>query len=510
MIREIIRNVTSNWAGLFLGVVIAFFLSPFLVHRLGDVNYGLWVLILSVTGYMGLLDIGLRVSIVKYVSRLHAVSDSEGLNKTVSTGVAMYGLIALIIIIVSIILQFIIDKIFPIPQEAIFSARIVTLLAGANLALTLVLSVFGGFLSGLQRYDIVNMIGIPVLILRSIAIVIFISQGFSIITLGIIHLLSQVLSGGLMIRECYKKWNPLRIHRKYVNLESVRSLFSYSVFILMNSVAMMLLFKSGEIVTGIVISTAAVTYYAIASGLTHYLSQIIGTMTQVLHPYASAKDAGGDVESIKTAVLVGTKVCLLITLPIGITFVILGEQFIASWMGESYATVAGPLLVILAITRIFWLAQSATGNIMLGVGKHKVLVIINLITAVASIIGSLILVFPYGLLGLVIGSAIPVIFIQGLIMPLYACRIFEFSILEYLRESWLGPVFSTIFYASILIIIEQTHLPETLPGIFVSVLIAMPVYLGISYFASFKKIERQKFLNAFKSFLPLNSKKSYE
>jgi len=64
----LIRNIFSNWASVAINLAVAFLLSPFLVHSLGDSAYGLWVLVLSVTGYMGLLDTGLRVSIVKPVA----------------------------------------------------------------------------------------------------------------------------------------------------------------------------------------------------------------------------------------------------------------------------------------------------------------------------------------------------------------------------------------------------------------------------------------------------------
>jgi O-antigen/teichoic acid export membrane protein len=506
MKRDIIRNVTSNWAGLFINMAIAFLLSPFLVHRLGNINYGLWVLIQSLTGYMGLLEAGLRVSVVKYVSRLHAIADTEGLNRIVSTSLAMYGLIALLVLVVTAGMELFFDRIFPVPQDALMSARVVLLLAAANLALTLVFSVFSGFLAGLQRYDITNKIGIPVTILRSLAIFYFVSQGFGIISLGLIHLLSQAVSGGLFVRECYKKYRLLQLSRTYLSLESVRSLYGYSIFILMNSLSMMLLFKSGEILTGVIISTAAVTYYAIAGGLTQYLSDIIGTMTQVLHPFASAKEARGDFAGIRSAVLGGTKICLLITLPVTITLILFGKPFITSWMGESYAAVAAPLLTILAISRAFWLAQSATGNILLGIGKHKILTTINLATGVGSIIGGLTLIRHYGLLGLVIGSAIPVLFTQGLIMPLYTCYAFRISITDYIRESWLGPVLATLCYAVILTTVRQTDLPNTIPGLVASVLIALPSLLIVAYFVCFSKIERQIYIGVLRSLLPSNSK----
>jgi len=52
--KRIIRNVLSNWAGYSITTVVAFFISPFVVHTLGNMGYGIWVLVGSLTGYLGI------------------------------------------------------------------------------------------------------------------------------------------------------------------------------------------------------------------------------------------------------------------------------------------------------------------------------------------------------------------------------------------------------------------------------------------------------------------------
>jgi hypothetical protein len=63
-----VKNVGSSWSALATNVLVGIFLSPFILHRLGDAAYGIWVLIFSVTGYYGLFDLGIRSSIIRYIS----------------------------------------------------------------------------------------------------------------------------------------------------------------------------------------------------------------------------------------------------------------------------------------------------------------------------------------------------------------------------------------------------------------------------------------------------------
>ena len=61
--HTVARNVVCNWAGTATHMIAGFVVAPFLVQQLGQSGYGQWVLIASVTGYLDLLDLGLRGSL---------------------------------------------------------------------------------------------------------------------------------------------------------------------------------------------------------------------------------------------------------------------------------------------------------------------------------------------------------------------------------------------------------------------------------------------------------------
>ncbi len=89
-----IKNVGSSWFGLGMNVIVGLFLSPFILHRLGDDAFGLWVLIFSITGYYGLFDFGIRSSIIRFVSKYTATRDYERLNEVLNTSLFSYSCLA--------------------------------------------------------------------------------------------------------------------------------------------------------------------------------------------------------------------------------------------------------------------------------------------------------------------------------------------------------------------------------------------------------------------------------
>lgn len=494
MSRALIRNVFSNWTGLVLNMAAAFFMSPFLVRSLGDTWYGLWVLILSTTGYMSLLDGGLRISIVKYVAKLDATDDSEELSRVVTTGLAIYGALSIVVLLGTVGIAAAFPHLFKVAPDVLPTARYVVLIAGTSVAASLINAVFGGFIAGLQRYDLANQTAIAVLVVRTIAIVWLIRNGYGIIGLGLVHLATQIGTGAWQSSLCFRLRPDLRLSTAYISLPAVRLLYGYSVFVLLNNAANILLFRTGEMLAGVFLGPATVTYYAIAGTLTEYLQKIIVTMTMVLHPYASAKDAKGDAASLRSGVLIGAKLCLLISLPVTAILVILGEAFISAWMGPSYGAKAAPILIALALGRMCWFAQAGTGEILLGIGRHRQLAVINIVTGALSFLGGLLMIRHYGLFGMAVGAAVPLAAIQGIVVPIYTSRILEIDGGDYLREGLLRPLASTAPFAVVLALAAHYQPPHSLPMVFLYVLGAAPAFLLASWFFAFSAVERRAYL----------------
>src|SRR5271154_6405131 len=111
--QQIIKNISSSWFSLGINVVVGLFLSPFIVHRLGDTAFGLWVLIFSVTGYYGMFDLGIRSSIVRYVSKFTATGDREELAKLINTSLFTYTCIGVASMLVTCVVASQVGRIFP-------------------------------------------------------------------------------------------------------------------------------------------------------------------------------------------------------------------------------------------------------------------------------------------------------------------------------------------------------------------------------------------------------------
>src|SRR5436190_15250378 len=140
--RRVLVGAVTNWLAFAATLAVGFFLTPYLVRRLGDGPYGVWAFVESVLAYFTLFDLGIAACVVRFVARFHATGDRDDLNRLVSTCLALFlGLGSLLFAVGATVLPFLLGTLeaagLP-PGEVVGFA----LLMLANLALTLPLSLF--------------------------------------------------------------------------------------------------------------------------------------------------------------------------------------------------------------------------------------------------------------------------------------------------------------------------------------------------------------------------------
>src|SRR5258708_11238020 len=233
---QILKNVGSSWFALGVNVLVGIFLSPCILHYLGDEAFGLWILIFSITGYYGLFDLGIRSSIVRYVARYSAINERDELNRIINTAMFGYTGIGLLAMLVTLAASFYVSSIFRIPADFVRTARLLFLMVGTSVALGFPFGVFGGILEGLQRFYLLNFVNMSSTLLLAVLIIVALQRGRGLLTIALITV-SLPLVGGLVNSAVVLRILPLRFNLKHADRASMRRIASYSVTTFMIIVA---------------------------------------------------------------------------------------------------------------------------------------------------------------------------------------------------------------------------------------------------------------------------------
>jgi len=340
---QIIRNISSSWFSLGTNIVTGIFLSPFILHHLGDTAFGVWVLIFSVTGYYGLFDLGIRSSVIRYVSKYTATDENEELAKVVNTSLFSYSCIGLASLLLTLVLSFNVDHVFrKVPADLLPTARWLLLMVGSSVAISFPLGVFGGFLDGLQRFYISNSTNVVATLLRTLFIVIALNRGYGLLMVAFITVILPLIAAILRVFIALHL-RPVPIGLRYVERATFRRIVNYSSSTFLIMVAGRLKFKSDEIIIGTMMSAAYITYFNIGNRIVDYAGQVVTTLAQVFVPMSSQSEAKGDINRLRKIFVVGNRVCAFIIFPICATLLILGRSVIEVWMGKKYVAMSYPV-----------------------------------------------------------------------------------------------------------------------------------------------------------------------
>ncbi len=431
-------SVAANWVGFAAQLVAAFFMSPILVHGLGDHRYGIWALLDSVLAYLTLFDLGVAASVVRYVARFEVVRDDGALNRVFSTSLCIFAAAGLVVLALTLGVAFAALGLLGVPENLADDARRALVLLGLNLAVGLPLNVFPAVLDGLGRYPAKTAIRTVGLALRCLVVFFLVRNGTSLAQLAAVMLGFSIAENLAMARAARHYLPQLRFAPAFVDRATFRLIRGYSLDALLAMVAGRVSFQTDAIVIGRWLPPQFITFFALGARLVEYAKDSLRVATSVLTPAVSALEARGDHAGIRTVLLDSTRYVLWLILPAQLGLVLLGKPFLALWMGPDYAVSSYPTLAILAAPLSLAVSQSVSARILYGSGRLRWFARVALGEAVVNLALSVALVGPLGIEGVALGTAIPNVVVNGA-LALYICRGLGVGLATYLRRSFLAP-----------------------------------------------------------------------
>ncbi|MHC4424776.1 MAG: lipopolysaccharide biosynthesis protein [Planctomycetota bacterium] len=442
--KRLVHNTFFNVAALLSNAVIGFFLIRFFLGQLGKVQYGVWLLIGgSIFGYAPLLSMGLNSAINRYVPVCLAKKDTDGLQRVISTSLLFYSGIGIVAVFITAIIYFNIGSWFAIEEaDLVGTAGVLMLVVGFCFALAMPLQLFSGVLSGLQRYDITNLVLIITVLLRTAVLVVLLSQGHGLLTMGLSFGLSEIAMRLLQFFFVRRLLPHMSLSFANVDLQLLREMLVYGMNTFLYATGAVIIYKASTLIIGIFIGAAEISQYFIATAGVLLLSQLLRAFTAAIKPAVSDLDARNDEARVKEIAFLTQKYSVLLIIPSGCFLVAMGGEFLSVWVGSRFeGPVINEMAVILAILTVghcLRLAQHSNFLVLVGRGQHKIFGVLTALTALLCVSASVVSVkvFNMGLVGIAWSNFLPMALISGVILPIYFNWKMRISVSESIRNVW--------------------------------------------------------------------------
>lgn len=450
----VLRAVTTSWIAVTANAAVGFFLTPYVLHHLGDEAYGLWILTVTCVGYYGLLDVGVRSSILRYVSRNQALGNRKSVNEVIATAFYYYLLACAIILIAAFVSVGPVCRFFSISADLQSPFKGLYLLAGAVQGLTLPLVVFAGSLEAAGRFDQMYMTNVISLAVRVVAVIATVQAGGGLLAIGAATLLSQLLPYCIQVPLCFRANPGISLHPKWARASVFRDMLRYGSVSVTVGIGEKMRGYIYPLLIAKFLSPVAVTLFALPVKLMQFPTDGVGTMTEIVNPLSSRLEAQNNFSKLRQLILNSSQTAFLLLVPLGSFLIIFGKDLLTAWVGGRYTSAYG-ILVLLTLGLGAAATQCCIQSMLFGIERHKALIWFRLGEGLSvAILGSIALKL-WGLYGFAVVIMATLVTTSIVLVPRHLCKILGLSLGRYLLEVSLKPCILALPAVSAYIAIEQ-------------------------------------------------------
>ena len=476
----LVRNTSLNFGAKVLPLVVMGITVPYVIEGLGPARYGVFTLIWAVLGYFSALDLGLGKATAKKVAEALGRGESASIPAIAWTAVLLtlgLGLIASFTLIA--FTPLLVDNVFQVDASLSTETQQVLYLSAVGLLIALVKSTFTGVLEAHQRFDLINLAGVPSSLLSAvipplvlyvngglpaIVILLVIKNGFELFVLSFLWL--KVLPSGNRFFALDMKMSP--------------ALFSFGGWLTIHNVASYILQYVERFLIGTLLSVTAVTYYSVPYTLISALTVLPSSLMPVLFPAFSALHHS-DVTRLENLFRRVLKY-LVVLIGLGALFLmIFSEEILVLWIGKDGVR-SVYVLQFLAAGYVLSVASWYFSTFLQGTGNIKAVTAIGLTLLAFQVPFSWALITEWG----IEGAALAFTFSRALVVLGFYCTARRLNLMRPLQVS-IGKLAKLI--GGFLIIIAATVLLKTVVGILPwSIILSASVFIASTLFFSWHSV----------------------
>ncbi|MBI2614394.1 MAG: oligosaccharide flippase family protein [Gemmatimonadetes bacterium] len=474
---RLLQGVAFGYANQVLVTLVGIWLTAFLLGRLGQADYGVWLVGTRILGYLLLLDVGVVALLPREVAfatgRAGGLAQATDLPGIIGRTARIVGWQTPLVAIASLLVWLLL----PTEWEALRAPLAAVLVV---FVLTFPARVFHAALSGLQDLAYLGGTYTATWIVGTGMTVGLVLAGWGLYALAVGWAVSQGLSSAIWwvrLRRRFPTAVPRR--RPTFSAEPLRDRLGRGLWISAAQVAQVLLQGTDLLIIGALLGPNAVVPYFCTAKVLTVLANQPQLLAQTAQPALSELRTSADRHRLREVCVALTRAILVLSGGVVCLVLLVNQGFVAWWVGSAQyggfwltlALVAGMLLRHWNMTAIYSL---------FALGHDKRISITTLVDGAVTVVASVLLTRAYGLLGAALGTIVGVV-VVGLPANLtLLAQETAASVSRMVMALWPWAWRFALAAATVLAV-SRAWVPRTLPALVAATLLGGAGYLGLMW-----------------------------
>lgn len=401
-----------------VGIAVGFLFTPICTAKLGQSEYGVYALVFSMIGYLGIFDLGFGTALIRYSSRLRA--QGEDPRNLYGMFMTFYLIIGALVFALGVGIYLYMGKFFgaKMTPAEIALLKSMFLLMLINTALSFPANVFSSVIQANEEFVFFRLVNIANSVLTPVVSTVFLFLGHGALRLIQINVFFSICVYIANVVFCVKKLH-IRFGFQRFPRAFYREIFGFCFFLFADLLISQIYDGTDQIILGKFCSSAAVAVYSIGVKFELYYQYLSASIANIFLPHISslATQEGGRKEMSRIFRSVGRFQFLMLSFVLT-GFAVFGKEFMTLWVGPDYGKAYWVALLIMVPT-LFTQAQTIGLAILQALNMHRVRSIMMAVVAIFNIAISIPLAIRFEGVGAAMGTAIGYFFGQILFMNWY-------------------------------------------------------------------------------------------
>ena len=434
------KGIALSYVNSGLSMICGLFLSSYLLRMLGDTEYGVYQTVSAFANYLVLFEFGTGTVMTRNLSMCFGKKASrEEIDKNVSTIWTITNILAVFILIVSVVFYCLIGVIYTksLTVEQIAYSRKIFVFITFYLFFSFYTQTMNGVVLACEKYTFSSSVSVIKLIVRTLLLTALIFLFKYSIVIAIVDIFLSLIIACYEYLYCIKKCN-IKFTMKYFDKQIFKNALPLCMAIFMQTIVNQANNNVDKFVIGIMLTPELVALYSVGMYVFSSFSSFTTIPISMYAPQIVKNVAGGMRGKELTKTLIEpSRLITLIGGSILFGFVAAGKQFITIVYGKSY--IQAYIIAVLVMVPMFMnMSNGVIINILDAMNKRIYRSNVLLLTTIANIILTVILIKNHGIVGAAFATAICTFVGQVIIMNIYYSKNIGISVMYLFKETYKG------------------------------------------------------------------------
>lgn len=424
------------YISIFVSSVVGIAFTPYMISKLGDIEYGLYQSLYSIIGYIALLDFGLGSTLTRFILKYRAEKDDKRVASVISMSIKLYCFFGIVAMLLVCFLSLNLESLFKgnITSDNVAHARSLIFIMGATSAISFISHALTGIQNAEEKHLVIKGVYIARQLLRVVFITVLLNFNVGALAVAYADFVIAALLLVFDISYCKCILKVKLLAGKWEN-ELLKGLFSYSAFVFLQIMITQTNNGLDRVLLGRFSTFEVVAIYGVVMQLYTLFNSVGGVIAGITLPKIS-KTVFANVsrEELTDCCSKFSRVQLYISLLLIGGFLLLGRDFISLWI-PGYDSFAVWALVLLIVTpQQIESVEGTVFNAMKAKNKQATRSLILFGVMILNVILTIALIKVSPIYGPAIGTCISIVIGNNIICNIYYHKKIGVDMIRYFKH----------------------------------------------------------------------------